>query len=64
LKPSILFLDEITSALDDAVAIDIMNEISALRGSITVVFVTHDKRWQGADRVFEMKDGRLNQLQA
>lgn len=43
-KPRLLILDEVTAALDDANAAEIMRSIDGLRGSCAIVILTHDER--------------------
>jgi putative ABC transport system ATP-binding protein len=60
-KPSLLIGDEITSALDGATALEIMQLV---RGFVTAetaaVIVTHDHRLERfANRIIRMEDGRI-----
>ncbi|QEU90834.1 ABC transporter ATP-binding protein [Streptomyces kanamyceticus] len=61
-EPAVLLVDEPTSALDHergAVVMDLLAELTRVRGTATVL-VTHDRARLGvADRVVEMVDGRL-----
>jgi putative ABC transport system ATP-binding protein len=62
-KPAIVFADEPTASLDQATGrevIDLLADFRARdRGSVVVV--THDPAMlSGADRVLQMRDGRLN----
>ena len=42
-KPEFLFLDEASSALDDATEAGIMDQIRQVAGEVTVVAITHRK---------------------
>ena len=58
--PSLLFLDEVTSALDAETEHAVMSSIEALRGSITVVIVAHRlSTVQHADQVIYVEDGKI-----
>jgi ABC-type bacteriocin/lantibiotic exporter with double-glycine peptidase domain len=59
-NPSLLFLDEVTSALDAETEHAVMSSIEQLRGSITVVIVAHRlSTVQHADQVVYIEDGRV-----
>jgi ABC-type multidrug transport system fused ATPase/permease subunit len=59
-NPSLLFLDEVTSALDAETEYAVMSSIEALRGDITVVIVAHRlSTVQHADQVIYIEDGRV-----
>lgn len=59
-RPVILFLDEVTSALDAATESAVMTSIEQLRGQITVVFVAHRlSTVQHADQVIYMENGQI-----
>lgn len=58
--PTILFLDEPTSALDVETEHEIMQAMSDLRGSVTIVIVAHRlSTIQDADVVIFVEDGRV-----
>ncbi|MCU4185237.1 ABC transporter ATP-binding protein [Acidiferrimicrobium sp. IK] len=60
--PAVLLVDEPTSALDHQRAIDIVGLLveETHRHQIATLMVTHDRSLAGlADRVIEMRDGRL-----
>ncbi|GAA2484427.1 ABC transporter ATP-binding protein [Streptomyces thermolineatus] len=61
-EPRVLLVDEPTSALDHergAAVVGLVTELTRLRGTATVL-VTHDHAHLGAaDRVVEVRDGRL-----
>ncbi|RCS21508.1 ABC transporter ATP-binding protein [Phyllobacterium salinisoli] len=57
--PKFLFLDEASSALDEATEREIMNHIRRIAGEVTVLAITHRKGTiQGDDRVIVLADGR------
>lgn len=59
-QPSLLILDEATSALDVATEARIMETIRALKGSITIIMITHRLATvRVADRVCVLEAGRL-----
>jgi ABC-type multidrug transport system fused ATPase/permease subunit len=59
-SPSLLFLDEVTSALDAETEHAVMSSIEQLRGSITVVIVAHRlSTVQHADQVIYVEEGKV-----
>ncbi len=61
-QPAVLLVDEPTSALDHQRAIDIVTQLAeeTRRHRIATLMVTHDRSvTRVADRVIEMRDGRL-----
>ena len=59
-NPSLLFLDEVTSALDAETEHAVMSSIERLRGSITVVIVAHRlSTVQHADQVIYIDKGQI-----
>jgi ABC-type bacteriocin/lantibiotic exporter with double-glycine peptidase domain len=58
-EPAFLILDEVTSALDEATARAIMVELLAMRGKVTMLFVTHDLSSIKADRVYQIDQGHM-----
>ena len=66
-RPAIVLADEITGELDTATArvlLDLLEEIHAADG-MTVVLATHDPAVAGrADRIVELRDGRVVGLHA
>jgi ABC-type multidrug transport system fused ATPase/permease subunit len=59
-NPSLLFLDEVTSALDAETEHAVMSSINELRDSITVVIVAHRlSTVQHADRVVYIDQGKI-----
>jgi ATP-binding cassette, subfamily C, bacterial len=59
-RPDLLILDEATSALDPANERKVLDAIDGLRGSMTIVLITH-RLWtlQHVDTIHVMEDGRL-----
>ena len=59
-NPSLLFLDEVTSALDAETEHAVMSSIESLRGTTTVVIVAHRlSTVQHADQVIYLDNGRV-----
>ena len=59
-QPRLLLLDEPTSELDEAAALEIAKALRALRGRMTIIAVTHHPAvMQTADVVYTLADGRL-----
>lgn len=59
-RPAVLILDEPTAALDAATEAEIVETVSAMRGSLTIVTVAHRTATLAAcDAVYEIQDGRL-----
>lgn len=59
-QPELLLLDEVTSALDPASEDEINRLIHAIRGSKTIVSVTHRLASAvGADRIYVFNEGRV-----
>ena len=58
-EPALLILDEVTSALDEATAQTVMAELLAMRGQVSLLFVTHDLRLMSADRIYRLDSGRI-----
>ena len=59
-NPSLLFLDEVTSALDAETEHAVMSSIESLRGTTTVVIVAHRlSTVQHADQVIYLENGRV-----
>jgi ATP-binding cassette subfamily C protein len=62
--PELLILDEVTSALDPATEYDICQRINALHDHFTVIAISHRPAWNAiADRIYELVDGRVTELQ-
>lgn len=58
-NPSLLILDEVTSALDETTASAVITDLCNLRGETSLLFVTHNTRILVADYLYEMVAGRL-----
>lgn len=61
-RPAVVFADEPTASLDQATGHEVVNLLAEYRkaGGGSVVVVTHDPAMlTGADRVLQMRDGRL-----
>ena len=59
-KPEILVLDEVTSALDPDTEAAIVENIAKLRGSYTIIAITHRPAWTRiADRLYSFEGGRV-----
>jgi putative ABC transport system ATP-binding protein len=62
-RPAVVFADEPTASLDQATGREVINLLAdyRTRGGGSVVVVTHDPAMlTGADRVLQMRDGRLS----
>jgi ABC-type bacteriocin/lantibiotic exporter with double-glycine peptidase domain len=59
-EPALLILDEVTSALDENTARSVMTELLAMRGHVSLLFVTHDLRLVPADRIYQIDQGRIS----
>ena len=58
-NPSLIVFDEATSALDLETEAEIMNSISRLKGTRTLVIVSHRKSTiSGCDRIYRVEDGK------
>lgn len=63
-KPSILILDEVTSALDPKSEQEIVQNIQTLSGQVTVIAITHRPAFAGiADRVYHLLDGQVSSVE-
>lgn len=64
-KPNLLILDEVTSALDPETELEICENIAALAGRYTIVAITHRPAWTGiATDLYKVEEGRVNRVQA
>ena len=55
IKPRLLILDEVTSALDPATEAAICENVRALEGKLTILAITHRPAWvEVADQVYEV----------
>jgi len=60
-KPSVLILDEVTSALDPSSEQEIVKNIHGLAGQVTIIAITHRPAFVGiADRVYHLLDGKVS----
>ena len=60
LKPKLLLLDEVTSALDDATEAEICENIMELSGKFTIIAITHKPAWTRiAQRLYRVLDGQV-----
>ena len=58
--PDVLVLDEATSSLDTATEHDVMQAVSVLRGSKTVIIVAHRlSTVEGCDRLYRLVQGKV-----
>lgn len=62
-EPSFLILDEITSALDEVTAHEVMSELMAMRGAVSLLIVTHHLGQVAADRVYRLDNGQLSLIE-
>jgi ATP-binding cassette subfamily C protein len=63
-RPRLLILDEATSALDPASARSLARTLDGLRGSMTILAISHQQDLvDTADRVYRMEDGRATLLE-
>ena len=59
--PKILLLDEPTSALDKTIENDILNTLNDLRGTVTIIAISHQQTFVNAsDRKYLLEKGRLS----
>ena len=59
-RPAVLILDEVTSALDPATEAEIVDNIAGLRGSYTIIAITHRPAWTRiADRLYTVSGGKV-----
>ena len=64
-RPTLLILDEVTSALDPASEDAIVANIRELAGRLTVLVITHQPAWVApADRVYRLAEGRVTLVRA
>jgi ATP-binding cassette subfamily C protein len=60
-KPSLLILDEVTTALDPETEAEICETLGNLRGKVTILSISHQAAMREvADVVFRMEGGRLS----
>lgn len=59
-EPQILFLDEASSALDEATEKDIMDRLRMIADEVTIIAITHRKNvFAPGDRVVQLEGGRV-----
>lgn len=59
-SPTLLILDEATNSLDSETELTIRNSIVELKGTLTVVIITHHMASiRKADRIYTMNDGQI-----
>lgn len=59
-RPWLLLLDEPTSALDKENAALVMETLKALRGTVTMLIITHDLSFtEIGDEVIELSNGKV-----
>jgi ATP-binding cassette subfamily C protein len=64
LKPKLLILDEVTSALDPETEQEICANIAKLAGQYTVIAITHRPAWTKiATRLYNVKAGRVERVE-
>jgi HlyD family secretion protein len=62
-QASVLLLDEATSALDGLTEVELMLTLSQLRGSCTIILITHRPGMlRACDMVLELQAGRLQRI--
>ncbi len=62
-NPSILILDEVTSALDPTTEAEIIKNIAALGRQYTIIAITHRPAWtKVADRLYRVSAGTVKQV--
>ena len=60
-RPTLLILDEITSALDPVTEAAILESLSRLKGKVTMLFISHQEAVETyADRTFLLAHQRLS----
>lgn len=65
LKPILLLLDEVTSALDAETEAEICENIMELSGKFTIVAITHKPAWTRiAERIYRVSDGQVAEVEA
>ena len=62
LRPSLIILDEVTSALDAETEAAICDSIVSLSREHTIIAITHRPRWlQIAERIYYFKNGHVTE---
>ena len=63
LKPKLLLLDEVTSALDEATEAEICENIMELSGKFTIVAITHRPAWTRIARnIYRVSEGQVDRV--
>lgn len=63
-RPSVIFADEPTAALDHANGLAVVDMLAGYRHQGAVIVVTHDPLvLQSADRIYHLTDGRLERVE-
>ena len=64
LQPTVLILDEVTSALDEVTEAAICQNIAGLGDRYTIVAITHRPAWKAiATRLYEVSDGVVKSVE-
>ena len=59
----VMFLDEITSALDIESEIELLNQLTLMKGDRTIIIISHSKNiLEVCDDVYEVKHGTIFKL--
>jgi ABC-type multidrug transport system fused ATPase/permease subunit len=59
-NPSVLVLDEASSALDTATELEVMQTVNAFRGDKTIIIIAHRlSTVEHCDKIFKFEDGHL-----
>lgn len=62
LRPKLIILDEVTSALDAETEAAICDNIVGLSGKHTIIAITHRSRWlEIADRIYSFSNGKVTE---
>ena len=62
-NPKLIILDEVTSALDPTTEAEIVRNILELRGTYTIVAITHRPAWTAiADKLYKVENGKITEL--
>ena len=62
-NPELLVFDEATSALDNKTELEVMEVITSLKGSRTILIIAHRiSTIENCDKVYEIKEGKILQL--
>ena len=59
-QPEVLFLDEFSSAIDEATESEILATLLNLKGNVTIIMVAHRLNLiKKSDEIFLMNDGKI-----